>query len=140
MKRMIAILLAVLTVAAMLTGCSGRDNTNVSTTPDGTVNGNNAETTTPNDQRPNTPNQGNDFQGAVIDPVDPTTDNNTTTDSGNANRPENGTTEKSPMENFGDDMTDAAEDIIDGTENAIDDAVGNNARARHSGTGMVGGR
>ena len=137
MKRTIAILLAVVTAMALLAGCSGRDNNNVSTTPNGTVNGSNNEAVAPNNQRPGTPDQNNDFEGAVVDPVDPPMNNDTTTEE---NRPENNTTEESPMEEFGNDMKDAAQDAMDDAENAVEDITGNGARARRSGTGMAGGR
>ena len=133
MKRTIAILLAVLTSAALLTGCSGTD-TNVSTTPNGTVNGteNNAKPDrTPSgsntDTQPEVPNQDRESAGSV-----PNTDNGTGENNSSTTPDQNGSS-------FEQDMTDAADDALDGMKDAVEDVTGSRAASR-SGRGMVGGR
>jgi len=122
MKRMIAILLAVLTTAALLTGCSGRNDGNVSTTPDGTVNGSNPTTTVPGHSSGTT---GSD--GSNVNPADQN-DATGSNDTGSA------------MENFGNDMKDAANDMMDDVENAMEPDSKRSSTHRESGVGMQGGR
>ena len=139
MTRMIAIVLVILSIAFCLTGCSGKDNTNVSTTPNGTVNGNNDTTEIGPGLEPKPATgssvQGNDFQDAVTTPAHPAQDNY----SNDVTTPD-AIPNDTPMENFGNDMKDAASDIMDGARNAMDDVTGSRSRSRTSGTGMVGGR
>ena len=119
MKRTIAILLTILTIALLMTGCSGTEST-VSNTPDGTItekqpNTNRNDNTVVPDTapQPDVPNQDRYASGSV---TDSTTDN--------------------AAGEFGQDMKDAANDVKD----AIDDVTGSRASARRSGTGMKGGR
>ena len=139
MTRMIAILLVILSVAFCLTGCSGRDNTNVSTTPNGTVNGSNGTTETGPGPDPTVPSEssvhGNDFQDSVTTPAHPAQDNY-----GNDVTDPDAAPDDTPLENFGSDMKDAAEDMVDDTKDVIDDVTGKRARTGVSGTGMTGGR
>ena len=156
MKRMIAILLAVLTMTALLTGCSGRGKDNVSTTPNGTVNGSNTN-------GDNAASNGNTANGNTANGNEPMTGApgpNGTTDT-NGNGKDNAVTEpdrnESPYEedtvtpvdpdrdnvvenngSIGQDIENGVNDVIDDTEDVLDDAV--NGRSRRSGTGMVGGR
>ena len=149
MKRVITILLALMTLSVLLTGCSGRQaQGNVSTTPNGTVNG----STNPSTEN-NSPNGSN----AAPDPIVPETDRN---DSSNlqpgSSSGSNGTINDRPVNSDG-SMTDRPEgsvgsemeqgwnDMVAGAKDAIDDmqdAIGEPAegRAKRSGTGMTGGR
>lgn len=118
MKRMIAIVLAALTIAASLTGCGGRGN--VSTTPDGTVNGYQDN----NDSSKNDTQYGNDYADSYAD----------------TRKPEH------PMQEFGDDLEDAADDVMDGVEDFMDRDDDRSGSGRHgtfdpdrrTGTGMAG--
>ena len=131
MKRMIAILLAVLTMTAVLAACGSdgvTDSGNVSTTPNGTVNGTNgANGANGNGVNGNqngvTGNQNgaNGSSGAVTTP----NENNSGMYDSNRNGME-------------DNFENGAEDIIEGTGNAIDEAV--TGRSARTGTGMTGGR
>ena len=121
MKRMIAILLAVLTMTAVLAACGSdgvTDSGNVSTTPNGTVNGTNG---TNGNGVTGSQNGVNGSSGAVTTP----NENNSGMYDSNRNGME-------------DNFENGAEDIIEGTGNAIDEAV--TGRSARTGTGMTGGR
>ena len=124
MKRMIAILLAVLTMTAVLAACGSdgvTDNGNVSTTPNGTVNGTNGTNGTNGNGVTGSQNGANGSSGAVTTP----NENNSGMYDSNRNGME-------------DNFENGAEDIIEGTGNAIDEAV--TGRSARTGTGMTGGR
>ena len=124
MKRMIAILLAVLTMTAVLAACGSdgvTDSGNVSTTPNGTVNGTNGTNGTNGNGVTGSQNGANSSSGAVTTP----NENNSGMYDSNRNGME-------------DNFENGAEDIIEGTGNAIDEAV--TGRSARTGTGMTGGR
>lgn len=131
MKRMIAILLAVLTMTAVLAACSSdgvTDSGNVSTTPNGTVNGTNGT----NGANGNGVN-GNQ-NGVTGNQNGVTGSNGTVTTPGETN---NGVYD-SNQNGIADSFENGAADIIEGTGNAIDEAV--TGRSARTGTGMTGGR
>ena len=124
MKRMIAILLAVLTMTAVLAACGSdgvTDSGNVSTTPNGTVNGTNGTNGA----------NGNGVNGNQ----NGVTGSNGTVTTPNENN--NGVYD-SNQNGIADSFENGAADIIEGTGNAIDEAV--TGRSARTGTGMTGGR
>ena len=137
MKRMIAILLAVLTMTVVLAACSNdgvSGNGNVSTTPNGTVNGSNGSVTdnygtgANGNGNSNGDNNGvNGNNGTATTPNGNT--NNGTLPNGEYDRDHDGIV---------DDFENGVENAIDGTRDAIDEAV--TGRSARTGTGMIGGR
>ena len=156
MTRVITILLALMTLSVLLTGCSGRQaEGNISTTPDGTVNGGTGSSTENNGSGSMTQDSGSG--NTQPDSVVPGTDRNDSAsqqpesssgaNGGMSDRPgeSTGGMNDRPEGSVGSDMEQGFDDMVDGAKDAIDDmqdAIGEPAegRARRSGTGMTGGR
>ena len=115
MKRLIAIMLAALTMAAVLSGCGGRMNGNVSTTPNGKANGSDNG----NANSSNSGNAGN------------RNDAGSGTGAGTQDRNDTNGSAMDDMREAADDMGQAAKDAGRAMGKAI---TGDN------GTGMTGGR
>ena len=120
MKRMIAIVLVILTMTAVLAGCSGRGNSTANNNTTGPAANDNNMNSNGTNGVSGTPNTGSgtpsSSENGVIEDTNPT------------NRKNN------IIEEFGNDM----QDMVDDAGRAVQDAVdGNHAR---NGTGMAGGR
>ena len=146
MKRVITILLALMTLSVLLTGCSGRQaEGNISTTPNGTVNGGTGSSTENNSSNSNASADSNvpgvdRNDNAYQQPGNASGSNGTMTD-----RPGEPNGSDRPEGSVGSDMEQGFDDMVDGAKDAIDDmqdAIGEPAegRSRRSGTGMTGGR
>ena len=140
MKRLIAIMLAALTMAAVLSGCGGRMNGIVSTTPNGKVNGGETAIT---DSNANSGSHTGTSNGNANGSNNGNANSSNSGNAGNRNDAGSGTgagtqdrndTNGSAM----DDMREAADDMGQAAKDA-GRAMGK-AITGDNGTGMTGGR
>lgn len=132
MKRLIAIMIAALTMAAVLSGCGGRMSGNVSTTPNGKVNGGETAIT---DSSANS--------GSHIGTSNGNANSSNSGNAGNRNDAGSGTSagtqDRSDANGSAmDDMREAADDMGQAAKDAgraMGDAI-----TGDNGTGMTGGR
>ena len=129
MKRMIAIVLVILSLTVVLAGCSGTE------TDAGMTNGSTGSSTNGSAGANSSGSTDSGSAGMTQNPA-PDAGNGIPSDNENGiieeERP--AAQDDNALEEFGDDMKDMADDA--GT--AIDDAI--DGRSRRSGTGMTGGR